>query len=169
MSDSTSRSSDQDEVGEGHEGDVQDDGAIEQALRLSLMVFIVGMVPVIGLLIYLNVRARKETSVEQEMEAPTERLVDEATLPSIILTDVTAEAGVDFVHYAGKQGQKLLPETMGGSVAVFDYNGDDYQDLLFVNSCDWPWNSTKVPSPCRLYRGNGELQFADVTEEADSM
>ena len=38
--------------------------------------------------------------------------------------------GIAFVHHNGAYGEKLLPETMGGGVAFFDYDGDGDQDLL---------------------------------------
>ena len=41
-------------------------------------------------------------------------------LPELIFTDITAEAGIDFVHVHGAYGEKLLPEMMGGGVAFFD-------------------------------------------------
>lgn len=146
--------------------DVQNDAVIEAALRKSLIFFIFAALPVIGILVYLNLKGRKEKSVEIEMVAPEEREVDESKLPTIPLTDVTAQSGVSFVHHAGKEGDKLLPETMGGGVAVFDYNNDGNQDLLLVNSSDWPWAKTPVPSTCRLYRGNGDFTFTDVTDES---
>jgi hypothetical protein len=53
-------------------------------------------------------------------------------------TDITREAGITFVHNNGAYGDKLLPETMGGGVAFFDYDNDGHQDLLFINSTYWP-------------------------------
>ncbi len=75
--------------------------------------------------------------------------------------DVTAAAGIHFKHYAGKAGKKYLPETMGGGVAVFDYNGDGKPDLLFVNSKSLEAHSGKTV--CALYRNNGNGTFTDVT------
>ena len=37
-------------------------------------------------------------------------------------TDVTAAAGITFRHENGAAGEKLLPETMGGGVAFFDFD-----------------------------------------------
>src|SRR5262245_15336874 len=50
---------------------------------------------------------------------PTARTV---VPPSVRFTDITAKAGIDFVHTNGSFGMKLLPETMGGGVAFFDYD-----------------------------------------------
>jgi enediyne biosynthesis protein E4 len=52
--------------------------------------------------------------------------------------DVTEAAGIRFRHYNGAAGRKLLPETMGGGVAVLDYDATAGPDLFFVNGCPWP-------------------------------
>ena len=77
--------------------------------------------------------------------------VDAASMP--VFTDVTVESGIDFVHYTGAYGDKLMPETVGSGVAVLDYDADAAPDLLFVNSADWPGRETGGPPPTmRLYR-----------------
>ncbi|MEO1618092.1 MAG: CRTAC1 family protein [Planctomycetota bacterium] len=145
--------------------DIQNDQVIESAFRKSLIFLIVFLLPVIGLLVFLNLREPEEEAVEVEMEAPQGRQIDSLTLPNLPLVDVTSEAGISFVHHAGKRGEKLLPETMGSGVAVFDFDGDGNQDLLFVNSSDWPWAPEPVSSPCKLYRGDGAFGFEDVSNE----
>jgi hypothetical protein len=79
-------------------------------------------------------------------------------------TEITREAGIDFVHDNGAQGEKLLPETMGGGVAFFDFDGDGDADLLFVNSTWWPWHPSREGKPptAALYR-NDEGRFVNVT------
>jgi hypothetical protein len=47
------------------------------------------------------------------------------------LFDVTAEAGIDFVHTNGASPEKRLPETFGSGVAFLDVDGDGRQDLYF--------------------------------------
>ncbi|MEM0926291.1 MAG: VCBS repeat-containing protein [Planctomycetota bacterium] len=145
--------------------DVQNDQVIESALRKSLIFVIVLLLPVIGLLAFLNLRKTDEEVVEVEMEAPEGRVIDEQRLPSVPLTDVTQESGISFRHHAGKRGEKLLPETMGSGCAVFDYDNDGNQDLFFVNSSDWPWSEDRKIGRCSLYRGNGQFQFEDVSAQ----
>jgi hypothetical protein len=80
-------------------------------------------------------------------------------------TDITREAGINFVHNNGAFGDKLLPETMGGGVAFFDFDNDNHQDLLFVNSTYWPGHIPpgKEPTPLALYRNDGKGRFSEVT------
>jgi enediyne biosynthesis protein E4 len=90
-----------------------------------------------------------------------------ATRPSgpIQFADVTAQAGIRFKHNSGAFGKKFLPETMGGGVCVLDYDNDGWQDILFVNSMDWPGHSGKASLPA-LYHNNHDGTFTDVTAKA---
>jgi len=74
-------------------------------------------------------------------------------------------AGLQFRHNSGAYGGKLLPETMGAGCAFIDYDGDGWQDILFVNGMDWPGH-TKQRSTLRLYRNNRNGTFTDVTRAA---
>jgi len=90
--------------------------------------------------------------------------------PSAAFHDVTAEAGVTHVHVNGACGEKLLPETMGGGVALFDFDNDADADLLLVNGIAWPECPEPDASPRSLvlYRNDtdpaqGAIRFRDVT------
>ena len=80
----------------------------------------------------------------------------------IRFVDVTQAAGIHFRHNSGAYGKKYLPETMGSGVCVIDYDGDGWQDILFVNSMDWPEHKTSVSTPA-LYHNNHDGTFTDVT------
>ena len=86
------------------------------------------------------------------------------TLPDVRFVEITKEAGINFVHVNGAAGQKLLPETMGSGVAFFDYDGDGDQDLLLVNSDDWPGKSREPRPTQALYRNDGKGHFEYVTK-----
>jgi hypothetical protein len=76
-------------------------------------------------------------------------------------TDVTAQAGIRFVHNSGRAGKKFLPETLGSGVAWLDADGDGWPDLLFINSKDWtPRGRKSLPA---LYRNNHNGTFTNIT------
>jgi len=83
----------------------------------------------------------------------------------IFFTDATAQAGIHFKHNSGAFGQKYLPETMGSGVCIIDYDNDGWQDILFVNSRDWPGHGTGKSYPA-LYHNNHDGTFTDVTRQA---
>jgi hypothetical protein len=87
----------------------------------------------------------------------------DAPLPQF--SDVTAAAGIRFRHVSGAFGKKYLPETMGAGVAFLDYDGDGWQDILFVNSKNWPGKAATRALPA-LYRNNHDGTFSDVTRAA---
>lgn len=80
-------------------------------------------------------------------------------------TDVTTSAGIHFKHNNGAYGGKLLPETLGSGCAFLDYDNDGWQDILLVNSMDWPGHKHER-STLKLYRNNRNGTFTDVTREA---
>ncbi len=79
--------------------------------------------------------------------------------------DITAQAGIHFVHNNGAFGKKYLPETMGSGVAFVDYDNDGWPDILLVNSEDWPGHS-RAESSLKLYHNNHDGTFTDVTRKA---
>ena len=83
---------------------------------------------------------------------------------SIEFTDITADAGIRFRHNNGAFGKKYLPETIGSGGAFLDYDNDGWQDILLVNSSDWPENKKRKSFPA-LYRNNKDGTFTDVTHQ----
>jgi len=79
--------------------------------------------------------------------------------------DVTAAAGIKFVHNNGAYGKKYLPETLGPGVAFVDYDNDGWPDIFLVNGMDWPGHAGKHSTP-KLYHNNHDGSFTDVTHKA---
>src|ERR1700739_3386229 len=86
----------------------------------------------------------------------------------------TLPRGLDFTHRNSPTPQKYLIETMGGGVALLDYNNDGLLDIFLVNS-------GRLTSPMqtpedfnrhdpmywnRLFRQNRDRSFTDVTAAA---
>ena len=82
--------------------------------------------------------------------------------PLVAFTDVTLQAGIRFVHNSGAFGRKYLPETMGSGALWFDADGDGWQDLLLVNSKNWPGHPGQRSLPA-LYRNTHDGAFLDIT------
>ena len=90
------------------------------------------------------------------------------------LFDAKHPRGLDFEHVNSPTPQKYLIETMGGGVALFDYNNDGLLDIFLVNSGHLS-NPMHPPETFdrhdprnwnRLYRQNPDGSFTDVTKEA---
>ncbi|TWU32991.1 CRTAC1 family protein [Novipirellula artificiosorum] len=140
-----------------------DDAVIGRAFRSSLAA-IVALFAVGGGIAYLVSRPEPPPELKQTRLAPVRiREMPKVEIPTVSFTDVTKEVGIDFVHNNGATGEKLLPETMGGGCAAFDFDNDGDQDILFVNSKDWPQTpSGNPPSTMGLYRNDGG-KFTNVT------
>src|ERR1051325_5644158 len=51
----------------------------------------------------------------------------------VTFSDITAQTKISFKHQGSPTSQKYLLETMGGGVAIFDYDNDGRMDLFFTN------------------------------------
>ncbi|MGB7846046.1 MAG: CRTAC1 family protein [Candidatus Acidiferrum sp.] len=85
--------------------------------------------------------------------------------PGFRFVDVTGAAGIHFEHNSGAYGGKLLPETLGSGCAFLDYDADGWQDILLVNSMDWPGHK-RQRTTLKLYHNNRNGTFTDVTKVA---
>ena len=83
---------------------------------------------------------------------------------TVVFTDVTQEAGIDFEHHNGRSGRKYLPETLGSGCAFFDYDNDGLPDIFLVNSKPWSGRAEGITS--KLYRNAGGGRFEDMTDAA---
>jgi hypothetical protein len=80
---------------------------------------------------------------------------------AVVFTDVTASAGIRFVHNAGRTGKKYLPETLGSGCAFIDLDGDGWPDILLLNGKDFaPRGRRSLPA---LYHNNHDGTFTDIT------
>jgi hypothetical protein len=83
----------------------------------------------------------------------------------VTFQDITAKAGIHFVHNNGAFGKKFLPETVGPGVAFIDYDNDGWPDIFLVNGADWAGHVQKHSTP-KLYHNNHDGTFTDVTHKA---
>lgn len=95
------------------------------------------------------------------------------SLAQVHFEDRSAAVGLGFRHHANPTPDKYLPETMGGGVALLDYDNDGLLDVFFVNggglAVEGDAVSVDRSQPAyfdRLYRNAGGGSFEDVTEQA---
>ena len=100
----------------------------------------------------LNAQATKPQGRGAQQGANTQAAP--AAAPRFV--DVTARAGITFVHASAATADKFMFETFGSGLAWIDFDGDGFVDLYFVNSAPGSANA--------LYRNNGDGTFKDVTE-----
>jgi hypothetical protein len=82
--------------------------------------------------------------------------------------DVTADAGVNHTYRNGEEaGHLAILESLGGGVALLDYDGDGRLDIFLTGGGTFGGADNKEIRglPCRLYRNLGNWKFADVTAE----
>ena len=142
-----------------------DDAVIGRATRRSLIAMLILIIAGGGIVLFLRRHQAAPPAQVTKVTAPVSPERPQAEIPNAKFTDVTRESGITFVHNNGAYGEKLLPETMGSGVAFFDFDNDGAQDLLFVNSTYWPWQTAehKGPSTAALYRNDGRGHYTDVT------
>ncbi|MCB9889858.1 MAG: CRTAC1 family protein [Planctomycetes bacterium] len=80
-------------------------------------------------------------------------------------TDTTAAAGIRFEHCNGFTGRYIYPETVGGGIALFDYDNDGWLDIYLVNG-NLLDGSSAPQHTNKLYRNNHDGTFTDVTARA---
>src|SRR5690348_12532138 len=88
-----------------------------------------------------------------------------AAAQQITFRDITAQAGIHFIHNNGAFGKKYLPETMGPGCAFIDYDNDGWPDILLVNGENWPGRPGPITTP-KLYHNNHDGTFTDVTRKS---
>jgi hypothetical protein len=90
---------------------------------------------------------------------------------SIIFTDVTTRAGIDFKYTFGDYSYKNILESSGSGITVFDFNNDGLMDLYMMNGTyvegvSDPEGKKFRNTPNKLYKNNGNGTFTEVSDKA---
>lgn len=137
-------------------------------MRLNLLIFgLLAMIVLSSACTKTESPTAPATSAELASPSPVASASPTPPRPSgpIEFTDVSGQAGIHFKHNTGAFGKKYLPETLGTGCAFLDYDNDGWQDILLVNSMDWPEHKT-AKSFLALYHNNQDGKFTDVTRQA---
>ena len=97
------------------------------------------------------------------------------SVPDVQFADITSQSHVDLIQENSATSNKYLIETMGGGVALFDYDNDGRLDIFLTNGAllGDPMPDGAKPDKSdkkywnRLYHQNADGTFTDVTERAD--
>lgn len=91
-----------------------------------------------------------------------------------VFEDVRIRSGIDFQLHSYFTEYCYMVETLGGGIAVFDFDGDGWLDIFFVNGAplgkgttlEDTLNSKHGGDANRLYQNKGDGTFEDVTLKA---
>ncbi len=86
-----------------------------------------------------------------------------SNLPQFV--DITASTGIKFEHVSSPE-QKYIVESMGGGVALIDYDRDGWPDIYFTNALSVEMSHQGTKSSGALYHNNHDGTFTDVTAKA---
>jgi hypothetical protein len=101
-------------------------------------------------------------------------LLAAAPAPNVRFSEVAQNVGIDFEQANSATSNKYLLETMGGGVALLDYDNDGRLDVFFTNGArlEDPMPPATAPAKAdrkywnRLYRQNADATFTNTTEKA---
>ncbi|MBI2948008.1 MAG: CRTAC1 family protein [Verrucomicrobia bacterium] len=135
-----------------------------------------GLAIILGLLVTLGVLVL-ERSRRKPLPIPQENAVEAPEVtPAVaagaqdLFEDVTARAGLTFVHQFCDRRLANIIESNGQGAAMLDYDSDGSMDIYLVNAGPLAGVTSHAPGtkrePNRLYRNRRDGTFEDVTARA---
>ena len=122
-------------------------------------------VPVLSGAILYGIASLRPAGGSRLVGSP-EEASDAPTAPWFL--DVTSESSLRFTYRNGEEtDQYTILESLGGGVALLDYDGDGLLDVFVTGGgyFDGPKKRDIKGHPCRLYRNLGRWKFQDVTTQ----
>jgi hypothetical protein len=96
-------------------------------------------------------------------QPPSPPAAEEATTGPPPFRDATADSGIAFTYRNGEEaGNFAIIESLGGGVALIDYDGDGLLDVFLPGGGYYDGKSV-LGHPCKLYRNRGGFKFEDVS------
>jgi hypothetical protein len=142
------------------------DEVVWRALKWSLACLgVLAVVIFFGWLLFAPLKvAQWDVAILSDIPIAIDLTLPAEAFPDVAFTDVTEAAGIDFVHFNGAEGRLLMPENLGSGCAFLDYDRDGDQDILLINSSQFPPHEHREPAPhMGLYQNDGQGRFQNVT------
>ncbi|MBL9149636.1 MAG: CRTAC1 family protein [Phycisphaerae bacterium] len=144
------------------------DQLVGKAVGFSIA--IVGIAAVVAGVVWLVTRPRaSEEKAPPPVVGPSAaKEPPKGALVKIPFTSCGPVSGILFDRQNGALGEKMLPETMGGGVALADFDGDDKPEVLLINGIPWPWvedQPAHLPTS-QLFHNTGGGNFVEVTNQS---
>ncbi len=106
-----------------------------------------------------------DTQLHSSGQTPAGSTTEPQKQLGISLVDVTANSGIDFVHYFEGHNNRYIVETVASGVATFDYDNDGLPDICFLNGTNLP-EPSPADKPNQLYRNMGDFRFNATSSNA---
>jgi len=142
------------------------EAVIRKAFYRSLLTIVIAIVAGYAIYYFTRQTSVPEPVKQQAVKGPVITQQASIKIPEVHFTDITRDAGIDFVHTNGAYGDRLLPETMGGGGGFIDYDNDGDQDIILINATYWPDKQHSDIPTSRLYNNDGTGHFSDVSASA---
>ena len=140
---------------------------IRRAFNRSALALIFGAIAAVAIYYFTREETPEpEPVTAEQVKGPVVSQQTAISIPEIDFTDITGDAGIDFVHVNGAYGERLLPETMGAGAGFIDYDNDGDQDIILVNATYWPFRPQQGQPTTHLYQNDGSGNFTEVSESA---
>jgi enediyne biosynthesis protein E4 len=119
--------------------------------------------PLAALIAALSLGSSRSVITNASAQAQAPAAASASDIPQLI--DITPYTGIKFEHLSSPD-QKYIVESMGGGVAIFDYDRDGWPDIYFTNAQNVAMALAGKKSNGALYHNNHDGTFTDVTATA---
>lgn len=120
----------------------------------------------LGLLVVSSLPGCKRAGVSAVVTPPSPPAVPDEPKGPPLFEEVTEASGIKLTYRNGEEAKHFaILESLGGGVALFDYDGDGLLDIYIPGGGSFEGQQI-LGNPGKLYRNLGDWKFQDVTREA---
>ncbi len=125
--------------------------------RLSLLLAAAAVAPIVGCPARPTPKPAATLPLDQSESRP---------VGPPLFEDMTARSGIQHRYHNGEEAdQYTILESLGGGVALLDYDRDGLLDIFVTGGGYFDAKGQVFGYPCRLYHNEGNWHFRDVTAE----